>query len=89
MHGTKNPARWLPDCLQIVLIGPVPANVVILAVGAMAGIVQRSKSEKHGKPFKHNQKTQSGSRMVDLENIGKNRMTLSASDLLELSLGVL
>ena len=35
--------RGLPDCLQIVLIVPVLANVVILTLGAMAGSGQRRK----------------------------------------------
>ena len=68
----------MPDRLQIILIGLVRANVYILCVGAMAGRGQRSKSEKQGKLTKHNQKTQSGSRMVCLvTKKGKNRIAFS------------
>ena len=42
----KTTPRGLPECLQIVLIVAVLANVVILYVGEMAGSGQRSKSEK-------------------------------------------
>ena len=42
----RNTWTEIRDSLQIVLIGAVPANVIILYVGAIAGSGQRSKSEK-------------------------------------------
>ena len=54
-----------PDCFQIILIGAVLANVVMLEVGAMAGDGRRwpaagrgVKEKKQGQRTKHNQTLQ-------------------------------